>query len=179
MVSAKKVDGRRLHELARQGIEVEREANAVTVDHFDVSEAVAPGEFPFEVACSSGTYIRTLVDDLGAALGGGAHLRDLRRWSVGWFSVGDAVPVESVSTDKLLPPTAAFPAERLLPVGDDLARSVRHGQVLPRERLLGTDADAAVEAGPWPIVDTSGALLAVYVEHRDGLVKPGVVLVSG
>ncbi|MEQ1787765.1 MAG: tRNA pseudouridine(55) synthase TruB, partial [Acidimicrobiales bacterium] len=78
MVSAIQIDGRRLHELAREGIEVERPARPVTVERFDVSEATAPGHFPIEVVCSSGTYIRSLADDVGRALGGGAHLRDLR-----------------------------------------------------------------------------------------------------
>jgi tRNA pseudouridine55 synthase len=86
MVSALKVGGRRLHELARAGIEVERAARAVTVSRFEVdlacpAEADAPaGPGPvlaIDVVCSSGTYVRSLAADLGAALGGGAHLRRL------------------------------------------------------------------------------------------------------
>ena len=79
MVSAVKVGGRRLHELARQGIEVERAARPVTVHRFDVAPTRAARRLPPEVACSSGTYIRVLAADLGTALGGGAHLRNLRR----------------------------------------------------------------------------------------------------
>ncbi len=85
MVSALKVGGRRLHELARAGEEVERTPRAVRIDRFDV-ERFEPGPFPAAtvlVECSSGTYIRSLAADLGAALGGPAHLASLRRLRVG------------------------------------------------------------------------------------------------
>ncbi|MER3453217.1 MAG: tRNA pseudouridine(55) synthase TruB, partial [Acidimicrobiia bacterium] len=86
MVSAVKVGGRRLHELARQGLEVERPARSVRVDRFEVTPIEGePGAFRFRVDCSSGTYVRTLVADLGRALGGGAHLRSLRRVAIGPF----------------------------------------------------------------------------------------------
>ncbi len=83
MVSAIKVGGRRLHELAREGIEVERAPRPVTVRRFDVAPTDDPLVYRIEVLCSSGTYIRTLAADLGHLLGGGAHLRALRRTSVG------------------------------------------------------------------------------------------------
>jgi tRNA pseudouridine(55) synthase len=82
MVSALKVDGRRLHELAREGIEVERQARPVTVHSFTVDEVPGePGVLRASVACSSGTYVRTLAADLGHLLGGGAHLRAGPRWA--------------------------------------------------------------------------------------------------
>ena len=71
MVSAVKVGGRRLHALAREGIEVDRAARPVTVYRFDVSPGLTPGVFRIEVECSSGTYVRVLAADLGAALGRG------------------------------------------------------------------------------------------------------------
>ena len=88
MVSAVKVGGRRLHQLARQGIEVERAAREITVWRFDVESldgSAADGcpVLAVSVECSSGTYVRVLAADLGAALGGGAHLRRLRRTAVG------------------------------------------------------------------------------------------------
>src|SRR3954447_204648 len=83
MVSALKVDGRRLHELAREGIEVEREARPVTVHELGVTPTADPLVYAVEVHCSSGTYIRTIAADLGERLGGGAHLRNLRRTAVG------------------------------------------------------------------------------------------------
>jgi tRNA pseudouridine55 synthase len=150
MVSAKKVDGKRLHELARAGIEVEREPVPVRVERYDIGEPVGPGVFPVTVTCSSGTYVRSLVDDLGAALGGGAHLRALRRHAVGPYSVDEAV-----SIDELAPEV-----------------QVRHGAVLAGT-ALGVDT---ATPGPWPVVDSTGALLAVYVPHRSGTAKPALVL---
>src|SRR5690606_8187267 len=87
MVSSVKIDGRRLHELAREGKEVEREPRPVTIHTFDVGDATDDGVFPVEVTCSSGTYIRTLAADVGTALGGGAHLRNLRRTRAGSHDV--------------------------------------------------------------------------------------------
>jgi tRNA pseudouridine55 synthase len=173
MVSAKKVDGRRLHELARAGIEIEREPVPVHVDRYDVGEAVGPGVFPITVTCSSGTYVRSLVADLGTALGGGAHLRNLRRHSVGAFSVDEAVTIEALSPEAVHPPLEAFRGHDPVVVEGDVEGQVRHGAVLARS-ALGLDVTAP---GPWPVVDGDGALLAVYVAHRPGTVKPGLVLV--
>ena len=86
MVSAIRVDGKRLHELAREGIEIEREPRPVVVDRFDVWPTDDPLVLRIEVECSAGTYIRSLAADLGTLLGGGAHLRALRRTRVGSFT---------------------------------------------------------------------------------------------
>jgi tRNA pseudouridine55 synthase len=170
MVSAKRVDGRRLHELARAGVEVERKPVPVTVARFDVGEPVAPGVFPVEVECSSGTYIRSLVDDLGRALGGGAHLRNLRRHRVARFDVGEAVPLEQLTPAAVLPPLEAFRGTAPVVADEPLAAAVRHGKVLPVEALAPTTDP------PWPVVDPLGTLLAVYLPHKPGTAKPAVVL---
>lgn len=170
MVSAVQVEGRRLHELAREGIEVERAARPVTVHRFEVGEPLAAGCYPIEVECSSGTYIRSLVADVGAALGGGAHLRDLRRTAIGSFALADAVPVEALSPEGLLAPAEALRDLPAVTVADDVAALVRNGRVLPRA-TVGTGG-----VGPWAVVDLSGTLLAVYVPHGDDTIKPEVVL---
>jgi tRNA pseudouridine55 synthase len=173
MVSAKQVGGRRLHELARAGVEVERKPVAVRVETFDVAEPVAPGVFPVSVTCSSGTYVRSLAADLGAALSGGAHLRHLRRTAVGPFTVDEALPLEALSPDRLLPPAEALRGHDRVVVADEVATSVRHGRVLDQD-VLGVSGD-----GPWAVVDGAGVLLAVYQRHRGATVKPGVVLAQG
>ncbi len=170
MVSAVRVGGRRLHELARAGLEVDREARPVTVHRFAVGPPAAPGHFPIEVTCSSGTYVRTLAADVGAQLGGGAHLQDLRRTAIGSFTVEDAVPVEDLDPDRLLAPAAAVRDLAGVTVAEDVAADIRHGKVLARERL-GVHGD-----GPWPALGGDGSLLAVYEPHRDGTAKPSVVL---
>jgi tRNA pseudouridine55 synthase len=169
MVSAKLVGGRRLHDLARAGVEVEREPVRVRVERFEIAEPVAPGVFPVSVVCSSGTYVRSLAADLGAALGGGAHLRHLRRTAVGPFTVDEALPLEALIPERLLPPVEALRGRDRVLVADELATWVRHGRVLD-EDVLGVSGD-----GPWAVVDDAGGLLAVYERHRGRTVKPGVV----
>ena len=168
MVSALKVGGKRLHELARQGVEVEREARPVTVYRFELDEVPGePGVLRAEVQCSSGTYVRTLAADLGAALGGGAHLRNLRRTAIGSFTVEHAGTVED---PVLLTPAEALRDYDPVTVADELARLVGHGRVLERDQL------GATGDGPWPVLDTEGRLLAVYEPAKGSAVKPAVVL---
>ena len=168
MVSALKVGGKRLHELARQGIEVEREPRPVTVHRFELSEVEGePGVLRAEVECSSGTYVRSLAADLGAALGGAAHLRSLRRVAIGSFTVADAHPVES---PVVLSPAEALRDHQAVSVDADVATLVGHGRVLERSRL------GVAGEGPWAVLDHDGRLLAVY-ELADGdRCKPAVVL---
>jgi tRNA pseudouridine55 synthase len=162
MVSAVQIGGRRLHELAREGIEVEREARPVTVHSFTIGATDDPLVLRIAVECSSGTYVRTLAADLGHALGGGAHLRALRRTAIGPFTEAIAAPLESV---ELLPPSAAV---------DHLPRLD-----VPRDRVAvgGVVAgDTADGDGPWAVLDGE-ELLAVYERSRDRI-KPAVVVMG-
>jgi tRNA pseudouridine55 synthase len=163
MVSAVRIDGRRLHELAREGIEVERAPRPVTVHRFDVQAADEDGVFDVEVECSSGTYIRTLADDLGRLLGGGAHLRRLRRTAIGSFTEEHAAPPDEC---ELLAPWMAMRDHQLAVVTDEVAAMVANGRVLPR-----FDGD-----GPWAVMTGRGELLAVYEPYRSDKAKPLVVL---
>jgi len=173
MVSAVKVDGKRLHELAREGKVVDRAPRPVTVHEFRVDDPVEDGVYPIEVTCSSGTYVRTLAADLGAALGGGAHLRNLRRTKAGSFSVADAHPIGEVDPERhVLPPAQALRDLPTVVVDVPTAVDVGHGKPLERARL-GLPAD---RPGPWAVESQDGVLLAVYVPHRHGTVKPQVVL---
>lgn len=96
MYSAKKVAGRKLYELAREGKEIERKPADVTIHAFDLVR-YAPPSLSFRVRCSSGTYVRTLAHDLGHALGVGAYLASLRRTSIGDFLVENAAKLEAVT----------------------------------------------------------------------------------
>ena len=168
MVSAVRVGGRRLYEIAREGGEVDRAPRPVTVHHFEVAATADPAVYEASVSCSSGTYVRVLAADLGTALGGGAHLRDLRRVAVGSFTVDEAWPVDRL---QLLPAAVGL---RDLPgviVDEGTAVDVGHGKVLDRDRL------AASGEGPWPVHGPDGTLIAVY-EDLQGRVKPAVVLVG-
>lgn len=98
MYSAVSVDGQRLYDLARKGIEVERKARQVTVFSIDMlSENEENGEYTIAVECSSGTYIRSLISDLGEALGCGAVMTDLRRTKANGFGIENAVTLEQLS----------------------------------------------------------------------------------
>lgn len=164
MVSAVKVGGRRLHQLARAGVTVERRARPVTVHRFDVVSLV-DGVLLVEVECSTGTYVRVLADDLGRGLGGGAHLRNLRRTAVGPFAA--PVVLDEAGISDVLSPAAALPWLEPVTVSGDLAGAVSHGAVIELP---------AAGPGPWRVLSESGDLLAVYEGYRDGRAKPRVVL---
>ena len=160
MVSAVKVGGKRLHELARAGIEVEREARPVTVHRFHVTATTDPLVHAVEVECSSGTYIRTLAADLGTALGGGAHLRNLRRTAIGSFTLADAHPLEALTDDHVLPPADALRDYPSVEIDAEQLVLVGHGRPV-----------AGLPDGTVGLRDADGRLVAVY---EDG--KPSVVL---
>jgi len=96
MHSALKHEGRALYDYARQGIEIERARRRITIHRIDIVEWQSPS-LVIEVVCSKGTYIRTLAEDIGAALGCGAHLSALRRTGCGGLDLGDAVTIEALS----------------------------------------------------------------------------------
>ncbi len=166
MVSAVKLEGRRLHELAREGVEVERAARSVHVARFAVRPTVDPMVVSAEVTCSSGTYVRVLAADLGRLLGGGAHLASLRRTRVGPFGIEEATPLESLV---VLPSLEGARHLEHVRVEGQMADSVRHGRVLD-ETSLGVTG-----SGPWAVVQ-GDRLLAVYGPHRGGTAKPSLVL---
>lgn len=166
MVSAVKVGGRRLHELAREGVEVEREARRVTVHRLHVDRTEEAHVFRLEVDCSSGTYVRTLAADIGRALGGGAHLRNLRRTAIGSFTLADARPLDDLV---VLAPAEALRDYPSVRVDAATAVDVGHGKIL--------DLPDAHD-GPLAVLDEGGGLLAVYEPHK-GRMKPSAVVGAG
>lgn len=165
MVSAVRVDGRRLHELAREGIEIERAPRPVTVHRFDVSPTPDPLVYDIAVHCSKGTYIRTLADDLGQLCGGGAHLRGLRRVAVGGFQVATAAAPDVVELLSLPEAVRDYPR---VTVDEATAGLVRNGRVLAR-------FDGP---GPWAVLDPGGELLAMYEAFGADAAKPAVVVAA-
>jgi tRNA pseudouridine55 synthase len=176
MVSAVKVGGRRLHELARRGEEVERAPRRVHVDRIDV-EAFEPGPYPAAtvlVECSSGTYVRSLAADIGGRLGGVAHLGELRRLHIGSFTLDEARTLADIEADPdktVLPPVAAMRDLEQVSIDAEQARAVAHGVTFPAAVFAGANAGP----GPFAVVGPDGELLAVY-ERRRAAVKPAVVL---
>ena len=172
-VSAIKVGGRRAYDLAREGVEVELKARDVVVSEFVVldrreavsDDGVAVRDLDVRVSCSSGTYVRALARDLGAALGVGGHLTALRRTRVGSFDVADAAVLEGIEVEPALLVPAAV-ASSLFPVWwmtSDEATDLGHGK-RPVAGLADTE-------GPVAAVTASGDL-AGLVSVRGGRAVP-------
>jgi tRNA pseudouridine55 synthase len=175
MVSAVKVGGRRLHELAREGKEIERVPRPARVDRFEV-EAFEPGPYPEAtviVECGSGTYIRTLAADLGTALGGSAHLAELRRLRVGSFALDEAHTLAEIEADPdahVLSLAVAVRGLERVDLDDEQAAGVAHGLAFAPGAL------AVLGDGPFALIGADGGLLAVYERHGAAL-KAAVVVV--
>ena len=180
MVSARKVEGKRLYELAREGKVVEREARPVTIDRLELVD-VAPSDYPevtFRTVCSTGTYIRTLADDMARALGGRAHLVALRRVRNGTLDVDAAVSVgEAVQAiadgdiDRfLISPSNALAVLPEVRVDEAMEFRVRNGRSLDLH-AEDPDFDGAVR-----VTGRTGELLAVYRRTTPEVLEPEVVI---
>ncbi len=134
MYSALKRDGQPLYRLARQGIEVEREARSITIHALELL-AVDGADLSLRVRCSKGTYVRTLAEDLARALGSCAHLTALRRTAVAPFPHQALVQLEDLQADpaavQLLPPDAALPQLPEVQLDASAAQRLRLGQAVP------------------------------------------------
>ena len=179
MVSAIKIDGKRLYDLARKGEEVEREARPVVV-HSIAVEGFAVGDFPkvtFRVVCGTGTYIRTLADDIAQALGGRAHLIALRRVRNGALHVDDARSVDELDilgatgrlNDSILAPSEALENLQDVNLTEEQTSRARNGARLALGALELTTGDGFVRAM------SEGTLVGVYRIEGNELV-PEVVL---
>jgi tRNA pseudouridine55 synthase len=169
MVSAIQIGGRRLHEMARAGEEVERQPRPVEIYRIEVA-GFEEGDFPLAtiaVECSKGTYVRVLADDIAKALGGRAHLEGLRRTRVGTFGLDHALTVEDLDRweSSLLPLSAAVGAMPRLVVDSEQRLRTLHGRTL----------EAAGMEGPIAVVDPAGDLVAVYVAG-EGIARAEVVI---
>jgi tRNA pseudouridine55 synthase len=175
MVSAIKIDGQRLHELARRGLEVERVPREITITSFEVTPTEDDALWRFEVVCSVGTYVRVLLSDLAARVGTVGHLVELRRLASGSHRVEDALTLEELADrvdhgDGVLSPPASFvTALEHVTLSDDQTRAMRMGQRVTLERSVGGEEVAAM--------DSRGDLVGV-LERRGDSWKPELVLVS-
>jgi tRNA pseudouridine55 synthase len=180
MYSAKKIDGKKLYESARKGLNVERKPVTVTIKTLELIDSAlhAPhSALKIRVVCSAGTYIRTLAEDIGRRVGTGAHLAELRRTRAGRFDISQSITLDALAA-------LDDPAARLLPVSEAVAHLPSITMAGERiaamanglsSRIDGTDLadDQAVS-----MLDGDGALLAVGIFDADEMsVRPKVVLV--
>ena len=132
MYAALHHEGRRLHELARAGVIVERTPRRVTIERLDLL-AYDPPRIMLDIVCSKGTYIRSLARDIGAALGCGGHLQALRRTAVGAFTIEAAVPLAQIENPAaaaawLIEPVQAVADWPLVTLDAALVALVRNGR---------------------------------------------------
>ncbi|GKV64148.1 MULTISPECIES: tRNA pseudouridine(55) synthase TruB [unclassified Sporosarcina] len=185
MYSAVKVNGRRLYEYARKGIEVERPARQVHIEEIELLDeaSVFSGKdvsFSIRVRCGKGTYIRTLAVQIGELFGYPAHMESLVRTVSGNFTQNDCKTLAEVAqlmeegqVDSILRPVEdvlrEFPR---LEIDPDLLESIRNGQVLPAVQLLQEHVSV--------ILTYNGQVLAIYKNHptKIGLMKPEKMLLS-
>jgi tRNA pseudouridine55 synthase len=161
MYSALRRDGQRLHELARQGVELELEPRDVRVDSFELLGVTLP-HARFRVACSKGTYVRSLVRDVGQTLGCGAMLTALRRTRAGQFTLADAVPLENILGAPVISPAALIAHLPTLTLDAHGREAARHGRPLPLPAGM-------TEGTIVRLLTDGGALAAIAVAKGDRL----------
>ncbi|MGH7785648.1 MAG: tRNA pseudouridine(55) synthase TruB [Candidatus Binatia bacterium] len=180
MYSAIKRDGVPLYRLARRGVEVEREARPVRIASLQL-EAIADDRLRCVVACSKGTYIRVLAEDIGRALGTEAHLDSLRRTGFGRFSIEQAVPLDGWEPDRgagLVGLREALADVPTVVLDGEAVAAVRQGKAWVLGRI-GPQTDNTVL-----LVEATGELAAVAVRAGDAwayarvLVAPSPLLDS-
>lgn len=164
MYSAIKVNGKKLYEYAREGIDVpDRPSRTITIHSLDpVGEPVQTNDcalLSYRVHGSKGLYVRTLSYDIGLALGYPAHNHALRRVRSGIFDVADARPLEDIQGEdaELLSLNEALRHLNALVVDDETAQMVHHGRMLPIERFPSPQLTR--------VVDGDGCLIALYDRH--------------
>jgi tRNA pseudouridine55 synthase len=176
MFSALKHQGRRLYDLARQGIEVERPPREVTIFELALLD-LGPDTLDLNVACSKGTYIRSLVEDIGRALGCGAHVQALRRTAAGAFSVDHAYTLkalESFTAERRL--AALLPADAIVPhwpkveLNREMAGFFRQGQPVFVAK--------APTSGSLRVYRQDGLFLGIGQVDAEGRVAPKRILHS-
>ncbi|MGC6417225.1 MAG: tRNA pseudouridine(55) synthase TruB [Bradymonadia bacterium] len=166
--SAIKVKGERAYARARRGEHVELSARQVNVHALDV-EAFAAGEGTLSIHCSKGTYVRSLVHDMGQALGTGAIMTELRRTAVGQWQIAESTPLDTfcelTEAGRTLPLISMWRALDDLPALTLTAhqtRLIRHGNRFALE---------ATPAGRYRVADESRSLLAIVAVDAEGLVR--------
>ena len=186
MFSAVKVNGKRLYEYARQGIEIERPTRLVTIYSIELLDDILnngeTASFRFRVACSKGTYIRTLAVMIGDALGFPAHMSELSRIKSATFSLSDCFTLEEIETrmfdgsvtDILHPIETALSHLPKYVINDKITEKVKNGAVLPIPDQFKKEDHLLV------LESEDGKALAIYIHHpeKPGMMKPSKVLRS-
>ncbi|MFN0123440.1 MAG: tRNA pseudouridine(55) synthase TruB [Blastocatellia bacterium] len=186
MYSAKKIDGVKLYELARQGKEIARQAVEIEIRALELVDSAprdtgTSREYILRVACSAGTYIRTLAEDIGQALDVGAHLTALRRTRAGDFHLGQAVTLatlaarmEAGTADELIVPMAAALHAPAVTLNEEQLAKVLHGNAILPEVDFPSGALVKLLAADGELAAIAEAIPARHGERR--VLQPRAVL---
>jgi tRNA pseudouridine55 synthase len=183
MYSAKKVDGKKLYELARAGETIERKAVTVMISKLEILSDLEPNALEPEtwsmklaVRCSAGTYIRTLAEDIARAAGSLAHLAELRRTAAGSFTIEQAVTLDELAE-------MSEPASALIPMETAVEHlpnfTLREDRIAKTRNGMSTrtfDFECA-EGEPVGMMTENGELIAIgYYNAAEKVVQPKIVL---
>jgi tRNA pseudouridine55 synthase len=181
--SAKKVGGRKFYEMARKGETVPSLPKKVRVTSLSFGQP-ADGRLPFAIACSSGTYIRSIANELGEKLGCGAHLEDLRRTRIGTFGVEDAASLErfeEMTPEERLSAPHALPLSRVpfpfprIQLASLEAWKIRRGQAVPARGVTAREGDWVTLVGPTDDMLALGQVNPIG-DRGVAMIKPRIVL---
>jgi tRNA pseudouridine55 synthase len=181
MFSAKKVDGKKLYEHARKGVEIERKPVKINIKSLELSDQnslhTPHSALRIRIVCSAGTYIRTLAQDIGRAVGVGAHLEELRRTRAGIFALDQAVTIDQLDADE-------DPSKRLLPMSNAVAHLAEF--VLDNVRVEKTRSGLSTGVGDASfsdgasvrMIDSNGEIVAIgFFDAAENSIRPKIVLV--
>lgn len=168
MVSAVKVGGERLYMKARRGETIEREPRSVTIHSLEVTGFQSPDRATFDISCSAGTYVRTLIHDIGERLGCGGHMTKLRRIAASGFTESDATPLDLLGREELRPPLEIVRSLPQMKLDDAAAALVADGRPVDV-------GDHAFDQGQKVALVHDGELLAIYERKGSTLIAHKVL----
>ena len=189
MYSALKHNGKKLYELARQGIEVERKSRHVDIGFIKINEMNLSDDektVTFTVACSKGTYIRTLIDDIGKKLGCGACMLSLKRTRVGQFEIDDSLTLNQISAlllkgelgEYIIAADDVFDYPKLS-VDSEYNKLLYNGNKLPVDAVREIERTLTQQAEQkYRIYDENGIFIGIY-EYIDSMLVPEKIFYSG
>ena len=168
MYSAKKVEGKKLYELARQGVEIERKPVSITIYELELLEEIhnPKSQIRIRVLCTAGTYIRTLAEDIGRKIGVPCHLSALRRTRAGKFSIEQAVTLETIENARFISMNEALSHLPERKLSAEEVKKIRNGMKL--------QSDSAVETVR--LTDAEDNLIAIGSAYENFL-RPKIVFV--
>jgi tRNA pseudouridine55 synthase len=185
LFSAKRIDGKRSHRLARAGVEVKPAAATVEVLNLELLD-YEPPRAQLSLSVSSGTYVRSLAHDLGEKLGCGAHLEELRRTRIGSFAVEEASTLDELSrlahqnrlSERLVSPAELLRELPRVNVAGEAVKLLVHGRDVPPDQWEGPSGSDRPR-GPIRVCDEEGELVSVaYVHEPSGALRPDIVIKS-